>query len=212
MPKRSKRKPKAVKDPLWSRLLAAPCPSCGDGCDCGNERFLYRPKDGTSVFTGIVVRPPGEAGTGMFKLTNPYDSKSASYELSENEVMAHFTQYDDCAWPSAPDRRADLIHRDQVELVVDEAYDELRPCQDRIRVGDSVKICTNFPHHTIGFVRERFWARVLAVHTFGTMTTPTLTVLPLIDRFHFISQSDWDTDVPMLCDLSAVLFSKHRAK
>lgn len=202
-----------------SRLLAQPCPGCGGACKCG-ERFIYRSKDEISVFTGIVVRSPGDKGTGFFKLSNPADTTSPAYELGEHELMIDFSAYDNCSWPAAPNRDDDLLGcicglkrvaskiNEFDELLVD---DSTLPLACRVRVDDAVRLCTNFPNDNGVPVRETFWATVLAVHTFGKheQMESTMTVLPLVDKWMFIDASLWDPDDPFVCKLSRTAVSCH---
>lgn len=210
------------------------CLKCGKGCEGG--AFIYRDVDGRSVFTGIVRKTKPDGSFAYLKLHDAYgDADGPAVELDPNAFMVDMTQYDHCSWPPAPNRTDSLVRMDRCDcpdpeacrrgfLPYGEGFDEAFPFSTdengrwhvRVRPGDSVKLVTNVPHPTVREngrpvpIRERFWAKVLAVHTLGlNELEPRITAMPNIDKWFHIKKRRWNPKEPLVCGVSCVAAVAH---
>lgn len=207
------------------------CHRCQNDCQCEDGAFIYRDFNGRSVFTGIVRKTKPDGSQGLFKLHDPFGTlHSPSTELEPKPFMIDMTVYDNCTWPSAPNRTKDLVRMEFCNcedpntcrnhfLPKNNDYDEAFPfSQDdqgrwhvNVRPGDEVKLSTNVMVPNSNFpVQERFWAIVLAVHTLGLNDTePRITVQPCIRKWFHIKKKQWNPKDPLVCDVSCVSAVAH---
>ena len=185
---------------------------------------VYQHWNGQRLFAGMVKR--GSACSKHFKLIDPGNTYGASYELTEREVVADLSAYEDYEFESpCIDRDSRLMsmmpcgcatchsgtncRADRVNPSCDVAF-PVRENADGtwhvpLRVGDSVVVITDVRQDGTRY-QERFWCTVWAIHTMGIGTLePRLTLMPQVAEFCRIAPTTWSPKVAFGCGVSRVV-------